>query len=159
MTASFVKSVVGTHNLPQSILTLSSLPRIDYVDRFSLSTHVDATPERWARAMFGNIPSLAEILIWRILLGLRLSRERSPSTVAGWRIGDRGADWIRLEATSWFLAGNLLVQRADQQVSLITFIHYRRWLGRLVWALLSAFHRWLVPNVLRNALARMQASR
>jgi hypothetical protein len=159
MAVGFVKSAVGLHNLHGSILTLSSLPRIDYADQFTLSTDLDATPESWARAMFGDVPSLAELLIWRGLLGFRLSRGRSPVTVAGWQIGNRGEDWIRLEAASWFLTGNLLVQRAGRQVSLVTFLHYRHWLGRVVWAPLSAVHRRLVPRVLRKAAARIRASR
>jgi hypothetical protein len=113
-------SAVGTHNIPESVRVLSLLPDIDYADQFTLATDVDATPEQWARAMFGDVPSVAELLIWRGLLGLRLSRGRSPATVAGWQIGERGDDWIRLEAASWFLTGNLLVQTPDGRVSLAT---------------------------------------
>lgn len=159
MTIGFVDSAVGTHNIPESIRSLSSLPAIDYADHFTLATDARATPEQWARAMFGNVPSLAERLIWRGLLGLRLRRGRSPATVAGWRIAERGEDWIRLEASSWFLTGNLLVQVADGRVSLGTFLHYDRRPGRSVWPPLSAVHRRLVPGVLRNAAARIRASR
>lgn len=152
-----VKKVVGAHNIPKRIRRLSSLPRVDYADQFTISTDVDAKPERWARAMFGDIPSFTQLLIWRGLLGFRLSRNRSPSTVAGWQIDGCGEDWIRLKATSWFLAGNLLIQRGTGQVSLVTFLHYRRWLGHLVWPLLSALHRKLVPKILRSSLAKIQA--
>ncbi|WP_283138116.1 hypothetical protein [Rhizohabitans arisaemae] len=150
-----VDSAVGTHNVPESVRALSSLPGIDYADRFTLSTDADATPEQWARAMFGDVPSLAELLIWRGLLGLRLSRGRSPDTVAGWRIAERGEDWIRLEAASWFLTGNLLVQAAEGRVSLGTFLYYDRRLGRSVWPPLSAVHRRLAPGLLRDAAAKL----
>jgi hypothetical protein len=140
-----------------SVRALSSLPVIDYADRFSLGTDVDATPEQWARAMFGNEPGLGEIFIWRVILGLRLSRGRSPSTVAGWRIGGRGDDWIRLEAASWFLTANLVVGTTGAEVSLVTFVHYARLPGRALWPPLSAVHRFLVPGVLRAAGARMSA--
>jgi hypothetical protein len=161
MTVRFVDSAVGTHNIPESVRALSSLPDIDYADQFTLSTDADAdaTPEQWARAMFGDVPSVAELLIWRGLLGLRLSRGRSPATVAGWQIGDRGEDWIRLEAASWFLTGNLLVQTADGRVSLGTFLRYERRLGHGVWPPLSAIHRRVVPRVLRDAAARIRAQR
>jgi hypothetical protein len=135
--------------------SLSSLPTIDYSDHFSLATEARATPERWARAMFGDVPSPAERLIWQGFLGLRLRRERSPETVAGWRIADRGADWIRLEAESWFLSGNLVVRAAEGQVALGTFLHYDRPVGRLLWPPLSAVHRRLVPGVLRAANQRV----
>ncbi|GAA1461618.1 hypothetical protein NE857_15220 [Nocardiopsis exhalans] len=124
---------------------------------FSLATDLTATPEQWARAMLGDSPDLAAKLIWRGFLGLRLSRKASPDTVAGWRIAELGRDWIRLEADSWFLNGNLVVRVAATGVSLGTFLHYRRPLGRVVWTPLSALHRRLAPGLLRDAAARVQA--
>jgi hypothetical protein len=155
MTASFVDSAVGTHNIPESLRAHSSLPDIDYADQFTLATDADATPDQWARAMFGDVPSVAELLIWSGLLGLRLSPGRSSATVAGWQVSGRGDDWIRLEAASWFLTANLLVQTADGRVSLGTFLHYHRRLGRGVWLPLSAIHRRLIPGLLRDAAARL----
>jgi Protein of unknown function (DUF2867) len=140
--------------VPECVRALGSLPEIDYADLFTLRTTVEAAPERWAQAMFGNVPSPAERLIWRGLLGLRLARGRSPATVGGWRIGGRGADWIRLEAASASLTCNLVVQTAEGRVSLATFLHYDRRLGRAVWPPLSAIHRRLVPGVLRGAATR-----
>ncbi|MGV9308255.1 hypothetical protein ACWDLG_33200 [Nonomuraea sp. NPDC003727] len=149
-----VVGTVGTRDVPESVLALSSLSRIDYVDHFTLFTDVDATPEQWARAMFGDVPDAAERLIWCGFLGLRISRGRSPDTVAGWRIAGRGDDWIRLEADSWFVTGNLVVQAADRRVSLGTFLRYDRRLGRAVWPPLSAVHRRLAPGLLRGAAAK-----
>ena len=157
MNSGRVESAVGTQRIPASVRALSSLPAVDYADQFTLSTDVKATPERWARAMFGDVPSPAERLIWRGLLGLRLSRERSPATVGGWQVGGRGEDWIRLEAASWFLAGNLVVQAAGGRVSLVTFLHYGRPVGHAVWPPLSAVHRRMVPGVLRHAATRVAA--
>jgi hypothetical protein len=154
MVVSLVESAVGTNDIPESVRALGSLPEVDYADLFTLSTDTEATPEQWARAMFGDVPNLAELLIWRGLLGLRLDRGRSPATVAGWQIGGRGDDWIRLEAASWFLTCNLLVQTAEGRVSLVTFLHYDRSLGRSVWPPLSAIHRRLVPGLLRDAATR-----
>jgi hypothetical protein len=136
---------------------LSALPKIDYADRFAVATGTDATPERWARAMFGNVPGPGERLIWRGFLGLRLIPGRSPSTVAGWRIDGRGDDWIRLAAASWFLSANLVVRTGDGQVALATFLSYDRWPGAVVWPPLSAVHRFLVPRVLRKAVARLSS--
>ncbi|MEV1175772.1 hypothetical protein [Nonomuraea sp. NPDC049784] len=152
--AATVDRAVGVHNIPEPVRALSSLSRIDYVDRFTLSTDADATPELWARALFGDVPNAAEQLIWRGLLGLRLSRGRSPDTVAGWQIAARGHDWIRLEAASWFLTGNLVVQATGGRVSLGTFLRYDQPLGQTVWTPLSALHRQLVPGLLRAAAAR-----
>ncbi|MFF4196787.1 DUF2867 domain-containing protein [Nonomuraea sp. NPDC001831] len=155
--AGVLESAVGTGRIPPSVRALSSLPVIDYADHFALAGNslAGATAERWARAMFGDVPSAGERFIWRGLLGLRLARGRSPATVAGWRITARGDDWIRLAAASWFLTADLVVRAADGRVSLTTLLRYDRGLGRVVWPPLSAIHRRLAPRVLRGAAARL----
>lgn len=150
-----IASAVGTRNLPGSARELSSLPEVHYADRFTLTTDLDASPERWARAMFGDVPDAGQLFIWCGLLNLRLRRGRAPDTVAGWRVGGRGDTWIRLEAASWFLAGNLLVQTAPGLVSLTTLLSYTRLPAPLLWPPLSAVHRHLVPGVLDRAAARV----
>jgi hypothetical protein len=150
--ASAVTGVVGMSAIPEPDRSASSLPDGDYADAFSLATGVVASPEQWARAMFGDIPSPAERFIWRGLLGIRLSRGRSPHTVAGWRIAERSEQWIRLEAASWFLSANLVVRTSDGRVSLATLVRYDRGVGRIVWPPLSAVHRLLIPGVLRAAV-------
>jgi hypothetical protein len=135
-------------------MTISSA---DYTDEFSVATEVRATPEQWARAMFGDEPTVGELLIWRGLLGLRLSRGRSPATVGGWRIAARREDSVRLEAASWLLSANLVVRTTGGRVALETSLHYDRRMGRVVWPPLSAVHRMLVPGALRAAVARRRA--
>jgi hypothetical protein len=161
MTAGSIASAVGARQIAGATRALSSLSEIDYVDLFTLELGSDpgVSPERWARAMFGDVPSVAGRVIWRGLLGLRLHRGPSPDTVAGWRIGGRGTSWIRLEVESWFLSCNLLVQATGDGVSLATFVRYDRRVGHVVWPPLSAIHRGLVPGVLRGAAARIRASR
>lgn len=150
--ASAVTGVVGMSTIPEPDRSASTLPDADYADAFSIATNVAASPEHWARAMFGDIPSAAERFIWRGLLGIRLSRGPSPHTVAGWRIAERSEQWIRLEAGSWFLRANLVVRTSDGRVSLATLVRYDRGLGAVVWPPLSAVHRLLIPGVLRAAV-------
>lgn len=145
---------LGQYDVPASVRALSSVPDAHYADVFTLATDVAASPEQWARAMFGDAPDAGERFIWRGLLGLRISRAASADTVAGWRIGARGEHWIRLEAESWFLSANLVVRAADGRLSLATFVRYDRAPGHLVWPPLSAVHRHLVPGVLRTAVTR-----
>ncbi|TDC97704.1 DUF2867 domain-containing protein [Actinomadura sp. 7K507] len=156
-TPAIVEAAVGADDVPAAVRALSTLPDIDYVDLFTLATGAEATPEQWARAMFGDVPSTGERLIWRGALGLRLSRGRSPDTVAGWRIDGRGENWVRLQAASWFLNCNLVVQADGGRVSLATFVYYDRGLGRLVWPRLSAVHRRLAPGLLRESEAKIRA--
>ena len=154
-----VCSAVGSDEVRGSVRGIGCLPGIDYADRFTLATDVEATPEQWARAMFGDVPNVGERFIWRGLLGLRLSRGRSPATVAGWRIGGRGEGWIRLETASSSLGANLIVQTAEGRVSLTTCLHLGRRRDAIVWHPLSAVHRRLVPRVLRDAERRIRAGR
>ncbi|TYB64737.1 DUF2867 domain-containing protein [Nonomuraea sp. PA05] len=140
--------------IPEPVRALS--PLSDYTDHYTLSTGVRATPEQWARAMFGDVPNAAERLIWSGCLRLRLSREPSPETVAGWRIAEQGPDWIRMEAASWFLTANIVVRAVEGQVAAATYLRYERRLGKVVWTLLSPVHRALVPRILRMGVAARQ---
>lgn len=90
---------------------------------------------------------------------MRLQRGRSSYTVAGWLIGGRGESWVRLEAASRFLTGNLLVHTGQHQVSLATLVRYDRPWGRWVWTPLSAVHRRLTPGLLRDAATKVAARR
>ncbi|MDQ2660508.1 MAG: DUF2867 domain-containing protein [Actinomycetota bacterium] len=146
-----VHGVVGLSAIPDPDRAASSLPDADYADAFTVPTDAVGSPEQWARAMFGDTPSPIQRFIWRGLLGLRLSRSRSPRTVAGWRIAERGDRVIRLETGSWFMSAELVVRTSDGRVSLATFVRYERRFGSVVWPPLSAVHRLLIPRVLRTA--------
>ena len=143
--------------VPASLRAGSALPTSDYADRFGLPTGVRATPEQWARAMFGDVPSAAEILIWRGLLGFRLTSGRSPDTVGGWRVGARTADAVRLETAGSSLRAEMHVETGFGRVSWTTCLHHAGLRGRVVWPPASAVHRRLVPRVLRDAERRLRA--
>lgn len=134
---------------------VSPLSTVHYTDRFSVRTDLQRTPEQWARSIFGDVPNVGELFIWRVLLGLRLSRGRSGDTIAGWRVAHRGPDAIRLEAASSSMTANLVVQAAGGEVSLSTYLRYDRPPARLIWTPLSAVHRWLAPTALRAGVVRM----
>ncbi|MCY1136378.1 hypothetical protein OWR29_00085 [Actinoplanes sp. Pm04-4] len=129
----------------------SPLFTIHYTDRFVVGTDRRRTPEEWARAIFGDVPNAGEVFIWRVILGLRLSRSRSAGTVAGWRIAGRSPQAIRLEAASSFMTANLVVRAADGEVSLSTYVRYDRARARLIWGPLSVVHKWLAPRALVSA--------
>jgi hypothetical protein len=128
---------------------------VHYTDRFAVRTNRRRTPEQWARAVFGDVPNAGEFFIWRILLGLRLSRGPSPDTVAGWRIAARSPQAIRLQAASPALTAELVVGVAGDEVSLSTNLRYDRPSARLVWTPLSVVHRWLAPRALQAGVTRL----
>ncbi|MGW2207071.1 hypothetical protein [Streptomyces sp. NPDC001774] len=147
-----VLTVRQLHNIPQAIRALSPTDP-DYIDVFTLTTN-DAShrsPDQWARAAFEDVAGLKGQFIWRVLLGLRLKRRASPDHVAGWMIADRCDRGIRLEAHSWMLTGHLVVHVDDEQVSLATILRYDRPIAARIWSPLSAVHRRLAPDLLRDA--------
>ena len=146
--------------VPNSILDLSSISEPDYVDLFTLTTTGEFTwsAEEWARAMFGDVPDFATLVIFRGILGLRVSRQRSRELISGMAISGRGEDWLRLEAHSKAITDNLVVQAGPQHVSLATFMQYHRRSGKWRWTPTSAVHRRIAPGLLRSAWKDLQSS-
>lgn len=149
-----VEGLRGPDAVPADALARSPMVA-DYVDHFVLATDIRATPEHYARAMFGDVPSVAETFIWRGLLQLRLIKGVSPRAVAGWRIAESSTEWIRLEAQSHSLTVNLVIGAEDDQLELTTLLRYDRRIGRWAWEPLSAIHRKLAPSLLVDAIARV----
>ncbi|QSB06485.1 hypothetical protein [Natronoglycomyces albus] len=148
---------VGPNDIPAEFVTIAAMHSADYADLFTRQTPGcrSHSAEQWARAMLEDEGGIPAQLLWRTVLGLRLRWRRGPSQVAGWPIGQRGPDWIRLEAHSRSLAARLVVHTGADSVSLGTFIRYdRRW-GRRIWEPLSAQHRRLVPGLLNDAAHRL----
>jgi len=116
-------TVLRQRNVPEAIRSLSTLAKPDYVDLFTVATvaAADRSPEQWARPAIEDA-AVAGQFIWRVVLGLRLERRPSLDHVGGWKIGDRDDNWIRLEAASWFLTAQIVVQVDPEQVSVATFI-------------------------------------
>jgi len=74
------------------------------------------------------------------------------SAASGWKIAARGDSWIRLEAVSWFMTAQIVIQVDDEQLSVATFIRYDRPMAALAWPPLSAGHRLAMPGLLRQTV-------
>jgi hypothetical protein len=143
-------SVIQQRTIPEAIRALSGMDRPDYIDVFTVTTNgaADATPEQWFRTALEDVAGRGGQFIWRGVLGLRLKSRPSTERVAGWRIADRGEDWIRLEASSWFLTAHLVLRLDDGQLFAGTFIRYDHPIAPLIWVPMSAVHRRLMPGLL-----------
>lgn len=153
-------TVARQREIPQAIRALDALPS-DYIDVFT-ATAIKAshTPaEQWARAALEAASPLGRFLAWRALLGLRLESGTSSDHVAGWRITDQDQNWIRIEASSWFMTGNIVFIVEEDQVSFATLIRYDHSVGPLVWTPVSVIHRRIAPDVLRAAVRRRARNR
>jgi hypothetical protein len=149
-----VSTAVGVRNVPEAIRSLGALANPDYVDLYTVTTSeaTEKSPEDWARAALEETPTgRSAPSLWR-LLGLRLGPRPSPDHVQGWKIADRGDNWIRLEAASWFMTAHAIVQVDERHVCVALFLRYDRPIAALVWPPVSIMHRQAVPAMLRQAL-------
>jgi hypothetical protein len=133
------------------------MDRPDYVDLFTVTPDEPAclSPERWSRAAIEDVAGLGGRFIWWGVLGLRLKARPSTERVGGWNIADRGEDWIRLEASSWFLTAHLVIRLDDGHLSIVTFIRYDRPIAALIWVPVTAVHRRLMLGLLRETARRV----
>ena len=147
-------SVIQQRNIPDVIRSLSGMDWPDYIDLFTLRTNgpPDASPEQWFRTALEDVAGRGGQFIWRGILGLRLKSGPSTDRVGGWKIADRGKEWIRLEASSWFLTAHLVTRLDDGHLSAATFIRYDHPIAPLIWVPLSAVHRRLMPGLLAQTV-------
>ena len=146
-------TVVGLDNVPKGIRRLGAMVSPDYVDLSTVTIGAtDKSPEEWARAVLEETPTgRSAPFLWRAL-GLRLGPPNSPGYVQGWKIADRGDDWVRIEAASCFMTGHAVVQLDDRQLSVALFVRYDRPIAALIWPPVSVVHRRAMPVLLRQAL-------
>ena len=149
-------SVIQQRNIPEVIRSLSGMDSPDYNDLFTVTINgAGATSaEEWARTAIEDVAGQGGQFIWRGVLGLRLKSRPSTERVGGWKIADRGREWIRLEASSWFLTAHLVIRLDAEHLSVGTFIRYDRPIAALIWVPASAVHRRLMPGLLHQTVRR-----
>jgi hypothetical protein len=155
---STVSNLVGAHDVPEEVRALSTLAEPDYVDLFTVETHLatDRSAEEWARAVLEQTPLARRNArtLWQ-LMGLRLGPPQSPEHVQGWKIAARGDNWLRLETTSWYITAQAVCLVEEGRVSISLSLRYDRQVAALVWALVSGPHQRAVPVMLRQAVTLM----
>jgi hypothetical protein len=148
---STVSSLVGVHDVPEAVRSLTTLTDPDYVDLFTVTTPAaaDRPAEEWARAILEQGPSAR--VLWR-LMGLRLGPRHSPGHVQGWKIAARRDNWLRVETASWYLTAQAVCLVEEGQVSISLSLRYDRPIAALVWAVVSGPHQRAIPVMLRQAV-------
>ena len=146
--------MIEQRELTRGLREASGLDKVDYADCFTAVAPgaTDRTPEAWARIAIEGASALGRFLTWQVLCGLRLEPE--PDRVAGWDIAERGGNWIRLAAPSWFLTARIVVRVDPGELTFATFVRYDRLLAGPVWRTVSHLHRRAVPGLLRAAVRR-----
>jgi hypothetical protein len=150
-----VSSLVGVHEVPDAVRSLTTLTDPDYVDLFTVTTATASgrSAEQWARAVLEQAPLSRRNArrLWR-LMGLRLGPPHSADHVQGWRIAARGDNWLRVETASWYLTAQAVCLVEGTQVSVSLSLRYDRPVAALVWAVVAGPHQRAVPVMLRQAV-------
>ena len=153
---STVSSLVGVHDVPEAVRSLTTLTDPDYIDLFTVTTPAaaDKPAEQWARAVLEYAGGRPARVLWR-LMGLRLGPRHSPGHVQGWKIAARGANWLRVETASWYMTAQAVCLVEEGQVSISLSLRYDRPIAALVWAVVSGPHQQAIPGMLREAAGLM----
>jgi hypothetical protein len=142
--------------VPEAIRALGALANADYADIVTATIgETPAEPDQVVHATLSDLPRWLPLLIafvQRVFLGLRLQLRRSPDHLLGWKVADRGDNWIRVEAASWFLTGHVLMHVDAGQVSFASFIRYDRRLAAFVWPPVSLIHRQVALALVRRGM-------
>ena len=150
-------STVRWHrNVPETIRSLDTLADPDYADivTATVSETQSRTPEQWVHAALEGVPRgllFFVPFVQRVALGLRLELRPSPDHVLGWKIAERGDNWLRIEAASWFLTGHVVLHVDDGRLSFASFVRYDRPPAALVWPPVSLIHRQVALALVRSA--------
>ena len=153
-----MSSTVRWHrNIPEAVRALDTMSAPDYTDIVTATVEEmpERTPEQWLQVSLKGVPRgllMVVPFIQRAILGLRLQMRPSPDHVLGWKITDRGEDWLRIEAASWFMTGHVVMHVDDAQMYFATFISYDRWPAAFIWPPVSLIHRQVALALVRSAV-------
>jgi hypothetical protein len=142
--------------VPAAIRSLGALADADYADivTATIDEVPSSTPEQLIQKALSTVPRGLLVFVpfvQRAVLGLRLELRPSPDRLLGWKIADRGANWIRIEAASWFLTGHVVMHVDDEKLSFASFIRYDRRFAAFVWPPVSLIHRQVALALVRGA--------
>ncbi|HEX6394361.1 MAG TPA: hypothetical protein VFZ97_13055 [Acidimicrobiales bacterium] len=159
--AASVSSLVGVDEVPEVVRSLITLAEPDYADLVTLQTPRagERSAEGWARAVLEEAPVSRRNArrLWR-LMGLRLGPSQSHDYIQGWKITQRGDNWIRAETSSWYASCQAVCLVEAGQVSVSLSLRYDRPLvARSVWALIAGLHQRGLPVMLRQAAKLVEA--
>ncbi len=143
--------------IPEAMRSLGALDDADYADIVTASARrlPKRGPEEWVRAGLDGVPRgvlLITPFVQRVFLGLRLKLRPAPDRLLGWQIVERGENWLRVEAGSWFLTGHVVMHADEETLSFASFIRYDRWLAKVVWPPVSLVHRQVALALVRGAV-------
>lgn len=158
--------------VPPAAQALQSLDRVDYADAFhaTLPAGLPFDAEGCARAALegawpgahalgaDGAPALP-IKLWWALVGWRRAPRVSRRLIAGWKIGHKERNAIRLEASPrWgkaqIVSALVPAPAGGSQFVVATFLRFHGWIGRAAFLVIGPCHRRAVPFLLNRTAFR-----
>jgi hypothetical protein len=142
--------------VPEAIRSREDLAGADRAITYELAATEarSMSAEQWARASWEGAPTTVrwfQTLGWRLVLGLRLARGRTPTHVLGWRMLDDRPDTVTLKARSFLVTAHNVVTVQESTVLWTTLVHYEQPIARPIWRLVELVHRIVLPYTLTHA--------
>ncbi|GAB3302833.1 hypothetical protein EK0264_02310 [Epidermidibacterium keratini] len=126
----------------------------DYLDAFTITTQFVASPREWMIACFERgLERSGRDLIFERILALNTTSDGAPGTVAGWCVVGEDDRSLTIAANGTRVEVNLVMERVEDGMRLLTAVHDHSRIGYLLWRILSQVHRRLAPGVLRTGAA------
>jgi hypothetical protein len=151
-----ISTVRWGREVPEEIRSLGAHANSDYADIVTATIDAaPAEPEQVVHAVLNGVPRGLRFFITfvqRVFLGLRLQLRPSPDRLLGWKIADRGDNWMRIEAASWFLTAHVVMHVDKERISFASFIRYDRSPAAFVWPPVSLIHRQVALALVRRAI-------
>lgn len=142
--------------LPGGLLSIAPT----YVDRFTLTTDVEAPARDWAKAMFEEFIKRSDReLVFGRLLGLAIGPDGDLDAVSGWQIEVEEPQRIRVAARGRGVRANLLLETRPGSVTMTLGLELRSVARGAVWRVVSMVHRREAAPTLRGGAALLSERR
>lgn len=143
--------------VPKEMRSLGALADADYADivTATIEQTPSRTPDELIAAALDGLPRWLLVFVpfvQRVFLGLRLKLRPSPNHLLGWKIVERGENWMRIEAASWFLTGHVVMHVDQGRISFASFVRYDRLFAAFVWPPVSLIHHQVALALVRSAV-------
>jgi len=140
--------------LPDGVVELAGLDRIDYREAFAFDTAVRRTPEAWERLILAGAPlsdRITMVTCWTAL-GIRLALPGTSGQVLGWRILHSDAESIVLGARAAVgLTARIVLRSSSGTVVHAMLIRCDSRLAARIWHALAPKHRKFIAALLIRA--------
>ena len=138
--------------VPESVIALRLLGRVDYQDAFATEVTEERRPEEWMRLALAGSPGSLKALVRRIQMTLGFDLQRpSLEHPLGWSVLRSDSDVCIFGAEGPVGSARLIATTPPGQVVFATQLQFDGARGWLIWPVVAPLHRTVAGLLLRAA--------